>query len=109
MKAYLGNKCCKCESTEDLQFDHIDAKTKSFDVSKNWSRRWNILVLELDKCQLLCKPHHLKKSIENKDLGQVDHGGVLSGKKNCSCIPCKTKKAYYMRVYMSTYVRIRDL
>lgn len=109
MRLYLGGKCVKCNTTENLQFDHINPNTKSFDVAKNWARRWEVLVIELDKCQLLCKPHHLEKSIENKELNQVDHGGGLSGKKNCSCLLCKAKKAQYMKTYMESYIRMRDL
>ncbi len=29
----------------------------------------------------------------------VEHGGGLSGKKNCPCTPCKDRKAAYMQTY----------
>ena len=31
------NKCARCDSDEDLQFDHIDRKGKKFTIAKIWS------------------------------------------------------------------------
>ena len=60
-KDYLGNICWCCGATENLQFDHIDPKTKSFNINAQDS--WEKLIPELDKCQLLCPPCHLKKTL----------------------------------------------
>ena len=59
-KDYLGNICWCCGATENLQFDHIDPKTKCFNINAQDS--WEKLIPELDKCQLLCPPCHLKKT-----------------------------------------------
>jgi hypothetical protein len=60
---------------------------------------WVILIDELSKCQLLCNDCHLDKSKLEGSLGTVDHGGGISGKKNCPCVLCKTRKAEYMKNY----------
>lgn len=62
MLEYLGGECVQCGSKENLEFDHIDPKTKSFSITRKWNRRWEVLKLELDKCQLLCKDCHLTKT-----------------------------------------------
>lgn len=63
----------------------------------HWS--WRRLVTELNKCQLLCRPCHLKKSQTDGSSRAVEHGGGESGKKNCPCAPCKARKAEYMANY----------
>lgn len=65
----LGGKCISCGSVENLQFDHKDAKDKSFAISKNSSMKESIWQEELKKCQLLCQDCHIKKSKLCGDLG----------------------------------------
>ena len=62
MMIYLGSECVKCGTKESLEFDHIDPKTKEFSITRKWTRSWDILQPELDKCQLLCKECHLEKT-----------------------------------------------
>lgn len=84
---YLGSKCADCGKTSTLQVDHTDHLTKGFDISKNWSRSWDILEPELDKCQLLCKKCHLSKSKDegslnkNKPVGSRVKGSKLTDGK----------------------------
>jgi hypothetical protein len=68
----LGGKCAICGSTNNLQFDHVDAYSKSFSIGKllNYSKK--TVEAELSKCQLLCCDCHLHKSkvdISNKMKG----------------------------------------
>lgn len=101
MLAYLGSKCAICGIEDDLQIDHVDASTKKFDVSKNWSRTWGILEDELNKCQLLCVRHHKEKTKHNGEGGggqnkwkDVKHGTVWAyNKYRCRCERCKEAKA----------------
>ena len=65
---YLGGKCVSCGTTENLEFDHIDPNTKRFNVSKvipdtppETPLTQNVWE-EVDKCQLLCKSCHRKKT-----------------------------------------------
>lgn len=92
----LDGKCVQCESTENLEFDHIDPETKSFSVMKLWNRSWDVLLPELEKCQLLCKECHKAKSIANQS---VNHGEGLTGRKNCYCALCAPLKREYMKHY----------
>ena len=62
----LGGKCVQCGSTKALEFDHIDPKTKSFNISAGYNKPKEILEKELSKCQLLCNKCHIEKS--KKDL-----------------------------------------
>ena len=105
MLDYLGNKCVKCGSCDNLEFDHVDHNNKSFTITQNWGRSWEILKEELDKCQLLCKNCHLEKSMNegslakgiNKQPNQV-HGTVHSyNKYKCRCADCKAAKSQAMK------------
>lgn len=58
----LGGVCVVCGSAEGLDFDHVDAGTKSFDISTGLDKPWPVILAELAKCQLLCRPHHVEKS-----------------------------------------------
>jgi hypothetical protein len=98
----LGGRCAVCGVTEELEIDHTDPALKSFDISKLWSVSRERFEAELEKCQVLCKQHHVEKTRREQS---VDHGGGASGKRNCPCRPCKQKKAEYMTVYMASYVR----
>ena len=90
---YLGNKCAKCGSTESLEIDHIDWRTKEFTVSKLWSTKdKNRLFLELEKCQLLCTDCHKTKTRE--DIAEIHtkppkHGTMYAWmKRGCRCDLC---------------------
>jgi len=95
---YLGGKCLVCGTTEELEFDHIDPSTKKYTLARILTSGSNeLLQEELEKCQLLCSKHHLEKSLREGDLGSVEHGGGLTGKKNCYCALCKPLKLEYNR------------
>lgn len=71
----LGGKCVVCGSTEKLEVDHIDAKSKVDHRIWSWSdeRRKK----ELAKCQLLCQKHHGVKTTKTEVL----RGEQLPGTK----------------------------
>lgn len=58
-----GGRCVRCHGTERLQFDHVDPRTKTEHRIWTWgaARRQ----AELAKCQLLCEPCHIQKTIDN--------------------------------------------
>ena len=96
----LGGTCTRCGKTENLEFDHIDSAIRSFRLNgKNLDKPWSVLLAEVVKCQLLCRLHHQEKTIESGEIKIVDHGGGLTGKRNCSCELCKSKKKEYMHAY----------
>ena len=96
---YLAERgpCVQCGSSEKLEVDHIDPKTK---VSHRfWSWKTERLLEELNKCQVLCRNCHVKKTIA--DMGHMKHGTVSLYRKGCRCDACKMKQRDRMRIYMS--------
>ena len=95
----LGGKCCKCNSEKDLQFDHIDPRTKVNEISSMFTTNIEVFVREIHKCQLLCYPCRLKKSLDNKDYlinrESWKHGksGYINHK--CRCEICKKEYHEY--------------
>ena len=69
--AFLGGVCVVCGTTEDLEFDHIDPAEVAFRVPMNMSRRWETLLPELKKCQLLCHEHHADKTHNRGPIGYL--------------------------------------
>lgn len=110
MLELVGTTCKVCGASENLQIDHIDPASKSFNIAKFWGRKWEFLLPELLKCQTLCKDHHLEKSISNKELGggqnrltDADHGSVwgYTGPRKCRCELCKSAKREYEKKRLS--------
>lgn len=93
---FLGGKCVDCGTTEMLEFDHIDPSTKLYNIGMIMLHGDDKLYKELKKCVLRCHTCHKLRSDTQQS---IDHGGGLSGKRNCKCIPCKARKAEYMRYY----------
>jgi hypothetical protein len=59
--ALLGGKCKICgysKCTQALDFHHVDAKTKEFNLSWATNRSWAMVEKELRKCLLLCRNCH---------------------------------------------------
>jgi hypothetical protein len=88
-KYMLGNKCAICGTSNNLEFDHIDFKTKKFNISKCLNYKESVVLEELKKCQLLCHIHHKEKSDKEISIrlfgrdnitsrGAFNHFNVLS-------------------------------
>ncbi len=61
---YKGGKCIDCgydRCSEALEFHHRDPATKSFSISGNTSRKWEVLKAEADKCDLVCANCHRER------------------------------------------------
>ena len=107
-----GGKCERCGYSRCLRamtFHHVDPSTKCFGLSMNviWSKSWDKILEEANKCQLLCCRCHAEteediiysKDSEYREILEI----VLSGKvepvklklpKNfCSCGKEIDKKA----------------
>ena len=88
--ALLGGKCSKCESADDLEFDHVDPETKEFAICARMSLPMEELLREVAKCQLLCKPCHRKKSIAEGSQKTARHGTqYMYSDLGCRCRVCK--------------------
>lgn len=83
---YLGGVCAHCGTTENLEFDHIDPQTKTSPINALLSYRWERIVEELNKCQLLCSACHLKKS-------QIDESHVCGERVKCAKLTVADIKA----------------
>lgn len=96
----LGGKCVLCKSTEKLEIDHIDAKTKKVNVAKIFNLSEKRIWEEIKKCQILCRKCHMNKSITEKGKrpAKGTHG-TLSAYKYCRCLLCKQAKAKWFREY----------
>ena len=106
---FLGGKCIKCNSAEDLQFDHKNPKDKKFNISIHLvSLSWGNLVKELIKCQLLCRNCHIEKSIleSGKQLAKGTHGTV-SSYRYCRCDICNNYHNQYQREHYKRYMKNR--
>lgn len=60
--AYKGGKCERCgydRCIDALEFHHVDPVQKDFTISsKGYTRSWNTVKAELDKCIMLCANCH---------------------------------------------------
>ena len=64
----LGGKCkCGFKDPRALEFDHINPKTKSFNICLNLHQPFSLLVREAKKCQVLCANCHRLKTCEEND------------------------------------------
>lgn len=105
-KRHLGGVCVRCGTEMALEFDHRDPATKVITIASaialHWS--WERLLVELDKCQLLCRPCHRDKSRAAGELGgghnrvvAPQHGtAVMYGAPHrCRCDECREWKSLY--------------
>lgn len=69
MMAYLRDKSCTVCNEDDirvLEFDHIEPAKKLFTIAKAVSLgyKWDEVLLEIEKCQILCANCHKKRTSE---------------------------------------------
>ena len=88
--AYLGGRCVKCGSTEKLEMDHMDPKTKCFTVGAKYDAKWEVIKPELDKCQLLCEACHIDRHAPKQH-------GTMSMHRYCKCDLCRAVWLEYHR------------
>jgi hypothetical protein len=101
----LGGRCVACGTTSRrLDADHIDPKTRSFVISDGLTKRWFDILEELKKCQLLCRPCHIDKTLRNGDGGKfaVRCGTEWSYRCGCRCKDCVDAAREYRRAYWSS-------
>lgn len=67
--AYKGGKCINCGYDKDVPavyvFHHKDPAKKDFQISSGYSKGFNRMKKEVDKCVLLCRNCHAE--IHNKE------------------------------------------
>jgi len=57
----LGSQCESCGTTDNLEFHHIDPSTKDFNLGNSWTKSWDRILAELEKCYLICYNCHRKE------------------------------------------------
>ena len=96
----LGGCCRHCGSSDNLEFDHIVASEKWFNITKAITRSVpeEVILHELEKCQLLCNRCHILKTLV--DNGKAQHGtGGMYRHHRCRCDLCRQRNAQYTREY----------
>jgi hypothetical protein len=112
----LGSICRLCDSTNRLQFDHIDRSIKKFTLSgAGLDKKWQTVLDELAKCQLLCSECHKNKTIDYKDHGggqnklaesEFLHGTMrMYDYKKCRCELCRLAKKKYRNKELTIFAQ----
>lgn len=101
----LGGRCARCGVTDGLDFDHVEPGSQTFRISgRGLDKPWPVLLTEVAKCQLLCRPCHRLKTKEcgetgggsNKNLAPVEHGTPRCYQElACRCPECRLAKSMY--------------
>ncbi len=79
---YLGGKCNKCGTFENLTFDHINPFSKKYDIAKIMCGKKEKLINELKKCQILCeKCHKAKNKIDGSTFKNIINGENINTSK----------------------------
>lgn len=86
-----GGRCVKCGSPDDLEIDHVDRATKSYNVQQLWSRAKHIRDAELAKCQVLCYDCHKAKTLLEipEWKPKSPHGTHNRYANGCRCSDCR--------------------
>ena len=102
---YIMGGACQCcgynRCLRALQFHHIDASTKEFQISDNITRNWADVRKELTKCILVCSNCHqeihgeilqcpLQSSFSEQKALEIDELVAINKKKEYMCPECGT-------------------
>ena len=79
--AYKGGRCERCgydRCADALEFHHRDPDQKDFSISsKGYTRSWERVKMEMDKCVMLCANCH--RELHAKLAASGRNAGVISG------------------------------
>lgn len=92
--------CRACGSNQNLEIDHIDERTKEFEIATLFlAPRSEKLKIELAKCQVLCRPCHRKKTTATSQ-SNLKHGKTRRlYELGCRCDLCVNFNRTYYREY----------
>ena len=66
----LAKQCADCDRHFDkpyhLDFDHLPGVDKSFNLSKPGGRSWEVIMAEVDKCEVVCALCHRDRTMARK-------------------------------------------
>ena len=97
----LGGACCQCGATEDLEVDHVDNDEKKMPFSRMYVVSQARFEEELEKCQLLCKPCHVEKTIDERGHNRRTEHGTYACYRHlrCRCEACRKACRDHTRAY----------
>jgi hypothetical protein len=109
-RTLLGGKCVRCGSAADLEFDHIDRRTKLFNISAvtqvPLARWWE----EVRKCQLLCLECHQNKSLAAGDVQpSPSHATAARYRRGCRCDGCTEAWRQRVASYRANRARVHPV
>lgn len=91
---YKGGKCTKCgydKCYAAMDFHHVDPSQKEFVWNDLRKRKWSDVILELDKCVLLCanchREEHFDKFLSDNAIewrNKIDNHSRIK----CNCATC---------------------
>lgn len=99
LKKLLGSKCIVCGNSKNLQFDHIHREEKSFTIVNALDGKWERLLGEIKKCQLLCKECHKKKTSIDVMAKHGTDARYSHRKYPCRCDLCKLTHATWKKTW----------
>lgn len=91
----LGGVCVACGESSNLEFDHKDRTDKTYPIGHSWNRAWAIIEKELEKCQLLCYPCHVDKTVSEIDRNICRNGhdkNIYGRDTGNKCSECRREK-----------------
>jgi hypothetical protein len=99
---FTGKVCVDCGSTERLELDHIDPRTKVSHRIWGWGKLRR--EAELVKCTVRCNTcHKLKTKKDMRVLFPIIHGvSTTYDKRKCRCELCKAAKMARQREYRAS-------
>ena len=101
----LGGECVNCGTSDNLEFDHVIREDMSFRIGTAILMRLDKVLVELQKCQLLCHDCHVEKTnteyIRTTGLSHGTASGYVNHK--CRCDICT--KAWNLYLKSKRYYR----
>lgn len=93
---YKGGKCEICgydKCPDALEFHHLNSNEKDFGIAqKGYTRSFELVKKELDKCILVCSNCHREIHYNLRDKQTDKYKEELLKEKVCKLNECKTKK-----------------
>lgn len=88
---FADKTCTRCQSTDQLELDHVDPNTKVYNPARLWSMSDDnpAKIAELDKCQILCNTCHKEKTMKYRTENRQGHGTVSCYVRGCRLDPCR--------------------
>lgn len=95
---YKGGKCQKCgydKCPAAMEFHHRNPDNKEFDWTKIRRKKWEMVLTELDKCDLLCANCHRETHYDSELWKAVVEWRQRADAKKLPPVECETCKGVF--------------